>query len=64
LLILGELLREINYIIVRFPEYDNCVERGKRDIYCDKQVEETVTVLNCMLKGSWEKEKVGVSERN
>jgi len=26
-------------------------ERGKRDVYCDKQVEEVVTVLNCMLKG-------------
>ena len=29
------------------------VERGKRDVYCDKQVEKAVTVLNCMLKGSW-----------
>ena len=28
-------------------------KRGKRDDYCDKQVEEAVTVLNCMLKGSW-----------
>jgi len=28
-------------------------ERGKRDVYCDKQVEKAVTVLNCMLKGSW-----------
>jgi len=31
-------------------------ERGKRDIYCDKQVEKVVTVLNCVLKGSWEEE--------
>jgi len=28
-------------------------ERGKRDVYCDKQVEKAVTVLNCMLKGLW-----------
>ena len=64
MLILGELLREINYIIVRFPEYDNCVERGKRDIYYDKQVEETVTVLNCMLKGLWgEGESGGIRKK-
>jgi len=30
-----------------------CTERGKRDIYYDKQVKEAVTVLNCILKGSW-----------
>jgi len=30
-------------------------ERGKRDIYCDKQVGKAVTVLNCVLKGSQEK---------
>jgi len=29
-------------------------ERGKRDVYCDKQVEKAVTVPNCVLKGSWE----------
>ena len=28
-------------------------ERGKRDVYCDKQVEKVVTALNCVLKGSW-----------
>jgi len=28
-------------------------ERGKRDVYCDKQVGKAVTVLNCMLKGLW-----------
>jgi len=28
-------------------------ERGKRDIYCDKQVGKMVTVLNCVLKGLW-----------
>jgi len=28
-------------------------ERGKRDVYCDKQIEKAVTALNCMLKGSW-----------
>jgi len=29
-------------------------KRGKRDVYCDKQIGKAVTVLNCMLKGSWE----------
>jgi len=29
------------------------VERGKRDIYCDKQVEKVMTALNCVLKGLW-----------
>jgi len=28
-------------------------ERGKRDDYCDKQVEKAVTALNHVLKGSW-----------
>jgi len=28
-------------------------ERGKRDVYCDKQIEKAVTALNCMLKGLW-----------
>jgi len=28
-------------------------ERGKRDVYCDKQIGKVVTALNCMLKGSW-----------
>jgi len=30
-----------------------CIERGKRDVYCDKQIGKAVTALNCMLKGSW-----------
>jgi len=40
--------------------YENCpcntlpdlwnTERGKRDVYCDKQVEKAVTVLNYILK--------------
>jgi len=30
------------------------IKRGKRDINYDKQIEKAVTVLNCMLKGSWE----------
>ena len=34
-------------------------KRGKRDVYCDKQVEKAVTVLNCMLKGSWGEERSG-----
>jgi len=37
-------------------------ERGKRDVCCDKQVEEVVTILNCVLKGSWgEGESGGIS---
>jgi len=28
-------------------------ERGKKDVYCDKQLGKAVTALNCMLKGSW-----------
>ena len=32
---------------------DSGGERGKREVYCDKQVGKAVTVLNCMLKGSW-----------
>jgi len=43
--------------LVRKTEHN--VERGKRDVYCDKQVEEAVTVLNCMLKGSWREEGSG-----
>jgi len=35
------------------------IERGKRDVYCDKQVEEAVTVLNYILKGSSGKEGSG-----
>jgi len=31
----------------------SCVERGKRDVYCDKQIGKAVTALNCVLKGSW-----------
>ena len=30
-----------------------CIERGKRNVYCNKQVGKVVTVLNCMLKGLW-----------
>ena len=29
------------------------VKRGKRDVYCDKQVEKVVTALNCVLKDLW-----------
>jgi len=40
--------------VLSWPEPKNVkdVERGKRDVYCDKQVGKAVTVLNCMLKGS------------
>jgi len=34
-------------------------ERGKREVYCNKQVGKVVTVLNCMLKGSWREEESG-----
>ena len=34
-------------------------ERSKRDVYCDKQVEKAVTVLNCVLKGLWGEEGSG-----
>ena len=37
----------------QFPLISIIAERGKRDIYCDKQVEKAVTALNCMLKVSW-----------
>jgi len=30
--------------------YTKSGERGKRDVYCDKQVGKVVIVLNCMLK--------------
>jgi len=33
--------------------YHCYAKRGKRDVYYDKQVEEAVIVLNCMLKGLW-----------
>ena len=29
------------------------VERGKRDIDCDKQIEKAVIAPNCVLKGLW-----------
>ena len=40
-------------------------ERGKRDVYCDKQVEEAVTFLNCVLKGLWgeEEESGGIRKK-
>ena len=37
----------------QFPLISIIAERGKRDVYCDKQVEKAVTALNCMLKGLW-----------
>ena len=39
-----------------------CGKRDKRDVCCNKQVEEVVTVFNCVLKGSWgEGESGGIS---
>jgi len=32
---------------------DSTIERGKRDVDCDKQIEEVVTAPNCVLKGLW-----------
>jgi len=41
-----------------------CAERGKRDVYCDKQVEKAVTALNCMLKDLWgEVESRGIRKK-
>ena len=39
------------------------VERGKRDVYCDEQVEKVVTVLNCMLKGLWREVGSGCTKK-
>jgi len=40
------------------------IEKGKRDVYCDKQIGKAVTALNCMLKGSWgEKESGGIRKK-
>ena len=41
------------YVVPKVIKNTGCSERGKRDVYCDKQVEKVVTVLNCMLKDSW-----------
>jgi len=38
---------------VRYASIDCRVERDKRDIDCDKQIEKAVTAPNCVLKGSW-----------
>ena len=39
-------------------------ERGKREVYCDKQVGKVVIVLNYMLKGSWgEGESGGIRKK-
>jgi len=39
-------------------------ERGKREVYCDKQVGKVVTVLNCVLKGLWgEGESGGIRKK-
>jgi len=35
------------------------IERGRRDVYCDGQIKEVVTVLNCVLKDSWEEGESG-----
>jgi len=34
-------------------------ERGKRDVYCDKQIGKVMTALNCMLKSLWEEVESG-----
>jgi len=35
------------------PTRSHTGKRGKRDVYCNKQVEEVVTVLNYMVKSLW-----------
>ena len=42
---------------LKLPSWWAPDKRGKRDVYCDKQVKEMVTVLNCMLKSLWGKER-------
>jgi len=40
------------------------IKRGKRAVYYDKQVEEVVAILNCVLKGSWgEEESRGIRKK-
>jgi len=47
----GWLLRNLGFLVWKYSSIS--AERGKRDVYCDKQVGKAVTVLNCMLKGLW-----------
>ena len=56
--------RENTLLMMSNAHFEGIVERGKREVYCDKQVEKAVTVLNCMLKGSWGEGRSGVSKRN
>jgi len=54
----------VEEILRRLEENDLYIERDKRDVYCDKQVEAVVTVLNCMLKGLWgERESGGIRKK-
>jgi len=54
-------LRPSNFLKI-FTFYS--AERGKREVYCDKQVGKAVTVLNCMLKGLWgEGESRGIRKK-
>ena len=38
---------------LKLPSWWAPDKRGKREVYCDKQVGKAVTVLNCVLKSSW-----------
>jgi len=51
--ILREIWLDIGIEKVNMWYNSKSAERDKRDVYCDKQVEKAVTVLNCMLKGLW-----------
>ena len=46
------IIRSMVWLEVWSSIYLELSERGKKDIYYNKQVEEAVTVLNCILKGS------------
>jgi len=41
---------------LKLPSQWASEKRDKRAVYCDKQVGKAVTVLNCVLKGSWGEE--------
>jgi len=38
---------------LKLPSWWAPDERGKRDVDCDKQIEEAMTAPNCVLKGLW-----------
>ena len=53
------IIRSMVWLEVWGSIYLELSERGKKDVYYNKQVEEVVTVLNCILKGSWKEGESG-----